>query len=687
MFKKTSFSVKLFAGVLTSIIAILTTSGVINIMTAQSGLQDQGIKSLLAKSETVISTFAMQEELIGEKLNADLILVDYFVTELGTPNLDYSTMEQETVTNQASKQQSSVNIPSLRFGSEVINHNFSLVDSIQKMVGGTATVFQVVDNKLLRISTNVKKLDGQRATGTYIPSNSPVYKSVMAGRTFYGKAFVVNAWYQTAYKPLKDSEGNIVSVVYVGRKILSDTMLGFFQQIANDSGAGIYIYNSKGEVLVDTTRRFKGKNIFDFPHGDLLKDDSTEIIRYRSDNDQIKKVAANSYFQPWDFHLVIEKTEKHITGGIEKKLAKTTLLSIIFGIIISSLCLLVIIRIITKPLQELAEQTEKVVKGDYDISFNYAGNDAIGKVGHSFKSMVKNLKEVMAGISSGVNQLSSSSSELTKTANEINNNAGATADTVTQVTGASESMSQAVNIVASAMEETSVNMQTISTAAEELSSTIEEISNNTENAQNIVTDAVSNAERATEKVNALDNAARKINKVTEVITEIAEQTNLLALNATIEAARAGEAGKGFSVVANEIKELAAQTADATKEIKDKIASIQSVTADTIGEINGTSHIISDISKMVNIIAEAVQRQTATTQEISHSLGEMAAGVSEATESISRTAGDADQVVTEMETVKAMSMQITSSGREVLQASQSLNELAGKLDNMTNKYAS
>ena len=75
--------------------------------------------------------------------------------------------------------------------------------------------------------------------------------------------------------------------------------------------------------------------------------------------------------------------------------------------------------------------------------------------------------------------------------------------------------------------------------------------------------------------------AQSISKVTEVITEISEQTNLLALNATIEAARAGEAGKGFAVVANEIKELAKQTAEATKEIKTKIEGIQTSTSDIV----------------------------------------------------------------------------------------------------------
>ena len=134
-----------------------------------------------------------------------------------------------------------------------------------------------------------------------------------------------------------------------------------------------------------------------------------------------------------------------------------------------------------------------------------------------------------------------------------------------------------VSAVASAAEETSVNVQTVSAGTEQLSSSIAEIGRQVVTSAQIARKAVDEAGTTDATMQGLADNAGRISVVVDLIQTIASQTNLLALNATIEAARAGEAGRGFAVVASEVKSLANQTAKATDEIRQQIASMQTVT--------------------------------------------------------------------------------------------------------------
>jgi methyl-accepting chemotaxis protein len=188
--------------------------------------------------------------------------------------------------------------------------------------------------------------------------------------------------------------------------------------------------------------------------------------------------------------------------------------------------------------------------------------------------------------------------------------------------------------VAGATELASANVQTVAAAAEELTSSIQEIGRQVHRSAEISGNAVNEADDAQEKVSSLAAMVGRIGEVVTLINDIAAQTNLLALNATIEAARAGEAGKGFAVVAGEVKNLANQTAKATDEIGQQIASVQQQTERVVHAISAIVGIITEVGEITSGIASAVEEQSAATQEIARSVEQAAAGTAEVSINVS-----------------------------------------------------
>ncbi|WP_246686113.1 methyl-accepting chemotaxis protein [Methylobacterium sp. WL8] len=238
------------------------------------------------------------------------------------------------------------------------------------------------------------------------------------------------------------------------------------------------------------------------------------------------------------------------------------------------------------------------------------------------------------------------------------------ADSVLNATGQT---SESAGRAASSAAETTVNVQSVAAAVEEFSASNAEITRQMTHFSSVTAQAVTEAQQAMENVSTLSETSQRIGVVVGLINSIANQTNLLALNATIEAARAGPAGRGFSVVAAEVKELAAQTAKATSDISDQINMIQSATRMTVSSIERISEVIKGIDAGSTTVAAAAEEQAAASAEISRSARDAADLTTEVSGGISAVAASAATSTDSAQTVLQATTDMDNQMAEVTRA--------------------
>ena len=243
----------------------------------------------------------------------------------------------------------------------------------------------------------------------------------------------------------------------------------------------------------------------------------------------------------------------------------------------------------------------------------------------SFNSALQIMQDQVVGFSETVDEFKTSMDSVVKTVTSAATELETSAHSMQQT--ARSTSDKAMNVT-SAVESTSENVQTMASAATHLAVSVEEIERQVDQSRGVVTTAASQVERTSAEAERLAEASQKIGEVVQLISDVTAQTNLLALNATIEAARAGEAGKGFSVVASEVKSLANQTAQATEEIRQQVASLLDVTQLVVTAVEGVGTTMGAVTEASVSISSAVKEQETATTDIGRSAEQAATQTAE-----------------------------------------------------------
>jgi methyl-accepting chemotaxis protein len=354
---------------------------------------------------------------------------------------------------------------------------------------------------------------------------------------------------------------------------------------------------------------------------------------------------------------------------------------IIAGVGVSVVSGLFISGMISKPVKKMVEAADKLALGDVDVNVDVDSKDEVGSLAASFNKMIHNIRQqalaaeriaegdltVDVAVRSENDILGKKLSEMVYNNNEILTNIANASEQVAvgarQVSDSSIALSQGATEQASAIEELTASL-------EEIASQTELNAKNANQANELAETAKLNAVQGNSQMKEMLGAMEDINessanisKVIKVIDDIAFQTNILALNAAVEAARAGQHGKGFAVVAEEVRNLAARSANAAKETTDMIEG-------SIKKAEGGTRIAKDTAVALNKIVDGIEKVASLVNDIAAASNEQALGISQVNQGIMQVS----QVV---QTNSATSEESASASEELSSQATMLKETVSK----------
>jgi len=370
--------------------------------------------------EAVRSLCVTQQDGLRQLLEVDLKSAHTLAAERGGFRLAPETVTWSAI-NQFTRAGGSVRLPKMTLGKTWLGQNADpkrpspLVDEVLKITGATCTVFQRVndDGDMIRVCTNIEDASGRRAIGTFIPAVGPdgkpnaVVATVLRGETYIGRAFVVRAWYISAYEPILDSTGRVIGALYVGvpqenvpalRTAISDMRVGTTGRTFVIDSQGNWVIRPRdgpSEDLQPVVKELAGSG------PKLAAGAVAERAHVRENADgspPARKVIRFTYFAPWDWVIGVVVDEAEVqdvsAGVVAQGRRQLVLLGAISGgaLVLILTCALVLARAICRPIAQIVQVLEATAAADFSRRVEITSRDEVGRMGAALNTAIDALR-------------------------------------------------------------------------------------------------------------------------------------------------------------------------------------------------------------------------------------------------------------------------------------------------------